>query len=367
MRSIRLRLAALASLMAAAVAVVGAQSSASNAPQGDDGFKFKSGVELVNVTATVSDEDGHFVPGLTKDDFNVWEDGAPQEITNFSNERVPVSLGIVLDTSGSMTPEKMSSARTAIDRFIYDLLDKNDELFFMQFASVPDLLQGWTFDRRAISRAVGEVSAGGGTALYDSVARALPIAADGKNQKKAILVITDGNDTSSRMTPGELRKMIRESEVMVYALGVDGSDETGYSSSPQQPRRPAGPVGPRIPIPFPGGGRVPRGRFPFAQNLMPQFFPQGGGGRTWGRPIGSEHVNEGALRGITDDTGGRTEIVRGFGDLDAATAHIADELSKQYYLGYNNQGKKDGRWHDIKVEVKNHHYTVRARKGYVAS
>ena len=361
MRSIRLRLAALASLMAAAVAVVGAQTS-SSAPQGGDGFRFKSGVELVNVTATVSDEDGHFVPGLTKDDFAVYEDGSPQEITNFSNERVPVSLGIVLDTSGSMTPDKMASARSAIDRFIYDLLDKNDELFFMQFASVPDLLQGWTFDRRAISRAVGEVSAGGGTALYDSVARALPIAQDGKNQKKAILVITDGNDTSSRMTPGELRKEIRESEVMVYALGVDGADETGYTSSPQQPRRP-----PRIPVPFPGGGgRFPGSRFP---DLMPQFFPQGGGnnGRTFGRPIGSEHVNEGALRGITDDTGGRTEIVRGFGDLDSATAHIADELSKQYYLGYNNQGKKDGRWHDIKVEVKNHHYTVRARKGYVAS
>ena len=347
-----------------AVSAHGQQPQATQQPEG--AFRFKSGVELVNVTATVSDEDGHFVPGLTKDDFNVWEDGAPQEITNFSNERVPVSLGIVLDTSGSMTPEKMSSARSAIDRFIYDLLDKNDELFFMQFASVPDLLQGWTFDRRAISRAVGEVSAGGGTALYDSVARALPIAQDGKNQKKAILVITDGNDTSSRMSTADLRRQIRESEVMVYALGVDGGDETGYTSSPQQPRRPVNP--PRIPIPFPGGGRIPRGRFPF--ELTPQFFPgQGGnqGGRTWGRPIGSEHVNEGALRSITDDTGGRTEIVRGFGDLDAATTRIADELSKQYYLGYNNQGKKDGRWHDIKVEVKNHHYTVRARKGYVAS
>src|SRR5258705_6715388 len=197
MQSIRLRLAILASLVAAAASVLSAQS------QGGDSFKFKSGVELVNVTATVSDDNGYFVSGLTKDDFTVFEDGQPQEITQFSNERGPVSLGILLDTSGSMTPEKMSSARGAIDRFIYELLDKNDELFFMQFASVPDLLQGWTFDRRAISRAVGEVSAGGGTALYDSVARALPIAQDGKNQKKAILVITDGNDTSSRMSTAD--------------------------------------------------------------------------------------------------------------------------------------------------------------------
>ena len=128
MSSIRLRFAILAAVMAAAVTVVGAQS------QGDDAFRFKSGVELVNVTATVTDDNGHFVSGLTKEDFTVYEDGEQQEITQFSNERVPVSLGILLDTSGSMTPEKMSAARSAIDRFIYDLLGKDDELFFMQFA-----------------------------------------------------------------------------------------------------------------------------------------------------------------------------------------------------------------------------------------
>jgi VWFA-related protein len=353
MRAVRFRLAILASLTAAAVAVVGAQTS----PQGDDGFRFKSGVELVNVTATVSDDDGHFVSGLTKDDFTIFEDGQQQEITNFSNEHVPVSLGILLDTSGSMTPEKMSSARSAIDRFIYELLDKNDELFFMQFASVPDLLQGWTYDRRAISRAVGQVSAAGGTAMYDAIARALPIAADGRNQKKAILVISDGNDTNSRTSVSELRNMIRESEVMVYALGVDGNDVSTYT---QQPRQPSSP---RFPIPIPRGrGRFPGGRFPFAPQIG--FPPLGG---VWGRTGGNEHVNESALRAITDDTGGRTEIVRGFGDLDAATAHIADELSKQYYLGYNNAGKKDGKWHAIRVDVKDRHLHVRARKGYVAS
>src|SRR4026207_1454056 len=168
MRSIRPLLATLASVTAAAVAVVGAQGSS----QGDDGFRFKSGVELVNVTATGRQGKGHFVTGLTKDDFTVFEDGQAQDISQFSNERVPVSLGILLDTSGSMTPEKMSSARNAIDRFIYDLLGKDDELFFMQFASVPDLLQGWPYDRRAISRAVGQVTAAGGTAMDDAIAPA---------------------------------------------------------------------------------------------------------------------------------------------------------------------------------------------------
>jgi VWFA-related protein len=355
MRSIRLRFAMLAAVMAAAVTVVGAQSQ-------DEAFRFKSGVELVNVTATVSDDSGHFVSGLTKDDFTVFEDGEAQEIAQFSNERVPVSLGILLDTSGSMTPEKMASARNAIDRFIYDLLGKDDELFFMQFASVPDLLQGWTYDRRLISRAAGQVTAAGGTAMYDAIAQALPIAADGRNQKKAILVISDGNDTNSRTSVSQLRSMIRESEVMVYALGVDGSDtSTTYTPQPRQPS------GPRFPIPLPRGrGRFPGGRFPYAPQIAPQIgFPPIGG--TWGRS-GNEHVNENALRSITDDTGGRTEIVRSFTDLGAATQHLADELSMQYYIGYNNGGKKDGKWHAIRVDVRNNrHLTVRARKGYVAS
>ncbi len=292
----------------------------------------------------------------------MYEDGQRQDITNFSNERVPVSLGILLDTSGSMTPDKMASARSAIDRFIYDLLGKDDELFFMQFASVPDLLQGWTYDRRAISRALGEVTAAGGTAMYDAIARALPIAADGRNQKKALLVISDGNDTNSRTTVGQLRNLIRESEVMVYALGVDGTAISTYT--PQQPRRPNTP---RFPLPIPGGrGRFPGGRFPLGPRLAPQIqFPPIGGG-TWGRS-GSERVNEDALRAVTDDTGGRTEIVHGFGDLDAATEHIADELSKQYYIGYNSAGQKDGRWHAIKVELKDRRLQVRARRGYVAS
>src|SRR5882762_2571991 len=252
MRSIRLRSAALAVVMAAAVTSLAAQS------QGDP-FRFKSGVELVNVTATVSDDNGHFVSGLTKDDFNVYEDGELQEIAQFSNERVPVSLGILLDTSGSMTPEKMSSARNAIDRFIYDLLGKDDELFFMQVASVPDLLQGWTYDRRAISRAAGQVTAAGGTAMYDAIAQALPIAAEGRNQKKALLVISDGNDTNSRTSAGELRNLIRESEVMVYALGVDGVGVSTYTAPPRRPNNPRFP----IPLPIPGGrGRFPGGRFP---------------------------------------------------------------------------------------------------------
>lgn len=315
------------------------------AAQTQEGFSFRSGVELVNVTATVTDGDGHFVSGLRKEDFSIYEDGEPQAITHFSNERVPVSLGIVLDASGSMTPDKMSAARSAIDRFIYDLLGRDDELFFMEFANRPDLVQEWTTDRRAISRAVARVTPAGGTSMYDAIADAVPLAAIGRHSKKALLVISDGNDTNSRTSVGELRYLIRESEVLVYALGVDGTAiSTRRGPTIQLP----------VPLPFP----IPGG----PQRRLPPIV--GGGG---GRVRTSERVNADALRQITDDTGGRTEIVRGFGDLDGATARLADELSKQYYLGYASTGKKDGRWHTIRVEVKDRRLAVRARRGYIAS
>jgi VWFA-related protein len=334
--------AALSAVTVAAVSVT-AQTS--------DGFRFRSGVELVNVTATVTDESGRFVSGLRKEDFAVYDDGVRQEVSHFSSDRVPVSLGIVLDASGSMTSDKIATAQAAIDRFIYELLGKDDELFFIEFANRPRLTQQWTKDRRLISRAVGRVNPSGGTALYDAVAEALPLASAGENRKKAVLIISDGNDSNSDVSVGELRQLIRESEVMVYALGVDA---TGRNRSGGQVTRP--PTVP-IPVPFP---------FPFPGGRRPAL-PQITGGVLGNRTTAGERVNAAALRQITDDTGGRTEIVRGFEGLDAATARIADELSKQYYLAYASTGEKDGRWHAIRVEVRDRRLIVRARRGYVAS
>jgi len=181
--------------------------------------------------------------------------------------------------------------------------------------------------------------------MYDAIADAVPTASIGIHPKKALLVISDGNDTNSRLSVGEVRQIIRESEVLVYALGVNGS--TVASRIEPRIRLP-------IPRPFPIPGRGPQRRFP----------PIGGGSA--GRPAG-DRVDADSLRRITDDTGGRTEIVRGFGDLAGATSRIADELSKQYFLGYASQGKKDGRWHEIRVEVTGRRLAVRARRGYVAS
>jgi len=326
--------------------------------QPDPGFRFKSGVELINVTAMVSDTSGRFVPGLLKEDFLVYEDGVPQPVTHFSAERVPVSLGIVLDTSGSMAGEKIRAAMTALNRFLDDLLDERDEIFLYRFSDRPVLVQNWTTDRQLLHRALDRIAADGTTAMYDAVAQAVRVTTTGQNRKKALVLLSDGNDTTGKTSLRELKQLIRESEALVYAVGIDcGTDASRGLQRPQFQRRRPMP----IPFPFPPGRRG--WRMPPPPPRPPPTPPPG---RTWTQGC-SDAVDAGALRDMTDDSGGRTEIVRDPRDLDAATAAIADELSKQYYLGYLSAEKRDGRWHTIRVELRNQSYRVRARRGYVAS
>ena len=313
-------------------------------PRSNDGFRFRSGVELVNVTVTVTDGSGRFVPGLREDDFIVYDDGVAQPISHFDSERVPVSLGIAIDTSGSMAGEKMHSARAALERFLFDLLDARDEIFLYRFSEHPELVQDWTTDRRRLSRALGYLSPRGGTALYDTVADALPLAQSGQHRKRALVVISDGNDTNSATDARDLSRIVRETEVMVYAVGLEGGESA--------PRR-TNTVRLPIPLPFPGG-RGPVIGFP-PTNTRGIYSNRG------------DASNIRALRELTDESGGRTEVVRTVGDIDPATASIADELSRQYYLGYASPHQGDGRWHSIRVELRDRGYRVRARRGYVAT
>lgn len=276
---------------------------------------FKGGVDVVNVTATVTDGDGRFISGLRKEDFVIYDDGKPQEIVSFNTERVPVSLGLLLDVSGSMSDDRMALARSAINRFVFDLLGSEDELFLMEFTTRGRMLQTWTKDRDTFSRALGRANKQPmvyGTAVYDAVAHSVPVASEGLHTKKALLILSDGMDNTSRREPKEVQETIRRSEVLVYALAVGAEDD-----------------GP------------------------------------WG-----DGVDAGALRGLrklTDDTGGRTEVVKGFRNLDKATAKLADELNQQYVLSYAAPSARDGRWHNIKVEVRKRGSKVRARAGYIAS
>jgi Ca-activated chloride channel homolog len=294
---------------------------------------FKAGVDLVDLAVTVTDRDGRFISGLTKDDFVVQDEGRPQEIVAFSSERVPVSLGVLLDVSGSMTADQLTAGRLAINHFAFDLLDSADELFLTEFAGRGRLLQTWTRDRHLFSAALDRVKqeplqgrvdfqAGQvvnyGTSVRDAVANALGLAAKGTNRKKAVLVISDGIDTSSRRSVKQVQEAIRASEILVYALAIENSrnEDSGF--------------------------------------LLFGF--------------GNDGVDASALRKLTDDTGGRTEVVKGLKNLEKATAQLAAEFNQQYLIGYTASTNRDGRWHRIKVEVRNKKGSkVRARAGYIAS
>jgi VWFA-related protein len=382
---VTLALGVAAAALVLASAPVGADQ---DRPTGQ-GFSFRTGVELINVTATVTDDTGRFVSGLTQNDFEVYEDGKLQTISQFDSERVPVSLGIALDTSGSMLGEKIAAAQAAVNRFLYDLLGPDDEVFLYRFDSRPQLIHGWTEDRRAVGRMLGNVRPNGGTAMYDAVAVSVPLAQSGTRRKKALVLISDGNDTSSQTSIRELQQLIRETEVLVYAIGIDasgnpaayyqygsgsgGSSGSSGSSTSQGSTRTA-----PVPSPFPGRTPPPAGRSgtPPITSSPPSSSSSSSSSSSAPPPSGppsrsrsgpSDRMNVDALRVITDDSGGRTEIIVSPRDLDPATAGIANELSRQYFIGYSSSLPKDGRWHTIEVRVKRANVTVRARRGFIAN
>jgi VWFA-related protein len=314
------------------VASVGTHAQQSSQTKPNPGFVFRTSVDLINVTATVTDAQGRFVPGLRMEDFDVYEDGKLQKISQFDSERVPVSLGIVLDTSGSMAGEKMAEAQSAVRRFLDQLLGPQDEVFLMRFDNHVTVLSDWTENRQSVSRMVDSIRPGGGTALYDAVSEAVPLGEQGTRRKKALVLISDGNDQNSSTDVSSVQRQIRESELLVYAIGIDSQETLAQAL-------------PRIILQFPRSG---------------SSRPPGG------RSSAGDRLNAGVLRSITDDSGGRTEIIRNPRDLDAATTGIASELSRQYFLGYSTSTPRDGRWHTIDVRVKQGNYTVRARKGFIA-
>src|SRR5687767_3275693 len=251
MQSEKLRIKNGLPLLASVAALLALAASAPSAQQQQqDGFRFKSGVELINVTATVTDRSGRFYSQLRKEDFLVFEDNKPVEVTHFNAERTPVSLGIVVDTSGSMVGEKWSAAVNSIDRFLNMMSDELDEFFLYRFSANADLVADWTTDRNRLANSLRRIHPNGGTAMYDAAAEAVPMAQSGQNRKKAVVIISDGNDTSSRVGVSDVKQVVRETEVLVYAVGIDGQGQPTYRPQPPirqpQPRLP-------IPFPFPGG------------------------------------------------------------------------------------------------------------------
>lgn len=285
-------------------------------------------VRLVNVYTTVIDSNGRYVGGLKQEDFRVDEDGKPQTLTHFSRDQdTPVSVGIVFDKSGSML-DKLRTATDAVEHFVR-IIHKDDDIFLLAFDSYNYLLQDFTSDRTRFTKALRSIDVGGGTALYDALGAALDKVKSGGHHKRAILLITDGQDNHSEVTFSDVRQQIRESELLVYALGISPTPVTSVSQ-------------PRLTHP---GDRPPRG--------------------------GLDTVDMGVLKVFSADSGGRAYLVAENmmsgrnGQFERILSQIAEELRNQYTLAYYPTHGDDGTFHSIHVRTR-YGYAVRARPGYVA-
>ena len=297
----------LATSLLLCAAVIAAAAAQRRLPDGRS--VFRSGIELVNVTATVTDAKGRLVDGLTAADFKIYEDRERRPATYFSRERVPLSLGLVLDTSDSMYGQRIEDARFALNRFLLDLLEPSDEAFLLVFNHRPMVTTGWTRTPSRLSPELEAVRPWGATAMYDAMLETLPLFESRRHQRAAIVLISDGADTASDHPVREVRDRLRRSEAFVYAIAIDAKESA---------------------------------------------------------PI-NDQVNPFALREMTDESGGYTEVVRETSELVPAVRRIADELNHQYTLGYTPSKPPDGRYRRIRVRVVGRDYTVRARRGYVAS
>lgn len=335
-------------------------------------------VALVTLVATVTDSSGRSVPDLRPEDFIVTEDGKEQNVTLVEqNQDLPVSMGVVLDTSGSMEP-KIQTAASAIDNFLDSLL-RDDDIFLMTFAEQPQMLQPFTTDRNKISSALRRIRLGNNTALYAAVQQGVREVRKGKHEKKAILLVTDGQDTANRVTLDQAMLDVRQSHVLVYALGIapsglrlPGSTTTG---GPQTIPRTIPGTGGRggggginTPgITLPGGIKIPLPGGPIYKQ-----FPSGTarkGGTTVSAGNGQDTVDMNILDQIAQATGGKAWLITdrsvNGSTMDDALDEISAELRNQYTIGYHpSHSMNDGKWHQVTVKAKNSRYDVRSRKEY---
>jgi Ca-activated chloride channel family protein len=313
---------------------VSAFSVAQDRPADPSPDNLRIDVRLINVTATVTDENGRYVPGLDADDFVVEEDGIPQKIAHFTQDLdIPLSVGILLDTSGSME-RKIRTATDAIELFIRSI-HRDDDIFLMTFAGEAVLRQDFTSDRNRLSRALRSIRLAGGTALYDALDAGLEKIRNGRHDKRALLLISDGEDTSSEIGFDAILRTVRESELLVYAIGV---------APPTFGERTE-----HVPFTWPPARQYGRNR-------------NAGGGR--------DQIDMDVLDFFANHSGGRafllsdTWVGRG-SQIEKVLSQIAEELRSQYTMGYYPTTSEDGKYHSITVRTKAGHQ-VRARTGYVA-
>jgi Ca-activated chloride channel family protein len=178
----------------------------------------KVDVNLILVNATVSDQNGRLVAGLDRGNFRLTEDGVDQKIEYLNVEDLPLSVGLVFDATGSMA-DKLSDARDAAKAFL-KTSNPHDEYFLIEFSDRPQLVENFTTDLARLQRRIFSTSAHGLTPLFDAVQMGLEKINGAKNTKRALLVITDGEDNNSRSTFSDIRESTRHQDVLIYAIGL---------------------------------------------------------------------------------------------------------------------------------------------------
>ena len=268
-------------------------------------------VNLVLVPVTVTDPLNRLVTGLERQDFFVYENNALQKLKSFSAEDAPVSIGIIFDLSGSMT-DKINRARNSILEFMRTA-NPQDEFFVIGFNDRPELIMDFTSNVDTIESRLLTVKPGHRTALLDAIYFGLNKMKQAKNERKALLVVSDGGDNRSRYTESEVRAVVRESDVQIYSIGI-----------------------------------------------FDQYAP-----------TREEQLGPILLHDVSEETGGQLFRVDDLADMADIATKISAELRNQYVLGYrSDDAKRDGKWRKLKVKLVPPEglpqLTVHARTGYYA-
>jgi VWFA-related protein len=286
------------------------QQNAGQAPEAQADQTLSVNVDLVNVLFTVTDRKGKFIPNLRREHFTVFEDGKPQSITNFSADTdLPLTIALLLDTSGSVRDRLRFEQEAATEFFYSTLIRGKDRALVVSFDSGVDLIQDYTDDAERLSKSIRDIRAGGGTSLYDAIHFSASQKLAKQNGRRIMVVISDGDDNSSRLSMTEALETVQRNDVVIYTISTNSA----------------------------GFGADKNGR---ADKVLKTF---------------------------ADETGGKMFSPFKLQDLNTNFRDIADELRLQYTLGYRPTNlMRDGRYRQIRINAADNRHVVRARNGYYA-
>jgi Ca-activated chloride channel family protein len=274
---------------------------------------FKSGIDLVQVSAVVRDRKGRFVKNLTIEDFVVIDGGQPRRISDFRHDMSGVTVALLFDVSGSMS-SNLTMAREAGSHVLSWLLDARDEAAIYTFDSRLDEITPFTSGMKRLPERLQSMKPFGATSLHDAIAQTAQQLAPREGRRRAVVVFTDGNDTASRLTPGEVSGIASSIDVPVYIFGVV----------------------PAIDNPTAERSATTHERSPLS----------------------------GALTNLAYWTGGLLFAVSTPADRSSAARQVIDELRHQYLIAFESSGTPG--WHPLEVRARSKDLTVRARSGYIA-